>query len=61
MLQIPNRDVIERWIGCYPQSESCEWFVEARDSRMRLVQVTTGNGMSTSFGLGEEVIGEFLG
>ena len=58
VLQIPNRDVIERWIGIYPQSESCEWFVSAPDRRTRLVQVTTGNGMSTSFGLAEEVIEE---
>ncbi len=61
VLNIPNHDVIERWIGLYPQSESCEAFVEAPDARTRVVQVTTGNGMSTSFGFAEEVIGELLG
>jgi D-hydroxyproline dehydrogenase subunit beta len=53
--------VIERWIGLYLHSESCESFVEALDARTRLVQVTTGNGMSTAFGLAEEVIGELCG
>jgi D-hydroxyproline dehydrogenase subunit beta len=61
VLRIPNREVIERWIGVYPHSESCESFVEALDARTRLVQVTTGNGMSTAFGLAEEVIGELCG
>jgi D-hydroxyproline dehydrogenase subunit beta len=61
VLRIPNREVIERWIGLYPQSESCESFVEVLDAHTRLVQVTTGNGMSTAFGLAEEVIGELCG
>jgi FAD dependent oxidoreductase TIGR03364 len=61
VLRIPNRTVIERWIGLYPQSESCETMVETVDAHTRLVQVTTGNGMSTAFGLAEEVIGELCG
>jgi D-hydroxyproline dehydrogenase subunit beta len=59
-LNVPNKDVIERWIGVYPQSEACEWFVDAPADRTRVVQVTTGNGMSTSFGLAEEVIDELV-
>jgi D-hydroxyproline dehydrogenase subunit beta len=35
--------------------------VEAIDAQTRLVQVTMGNGMSTAFGLAEEVIGELCG
>jgi D-hydroxyproline dehydrogenase subunit beta len=61
VLRIPNREVIERWIGLYPHSESCESFVEALDARTRLVQVTTGNGMSTAFGLAEEVMADLCG
>jgi hypothetical protein len=61
VLRTPNREVIERWIGLYPHSESCESFVEALDARTRPVQVTAGNGMSTPFGLVEEVIGELCG
>jgi D-hydroxyproline dehydrogenase subunit beta len=60
VLQIPEGRVVERWIGIYPQSESCEWFVDAPDALTRVVQVTTGNGMSTSFGLAEEVIDELV-
>jgi FAD dependent oxidoreductase TIGR03364 len=58
VLEIPKTTVIERWIGLYPQSESCEWFVASPDSRTRLVQVTAGNGMSTAFGFAEDVVGE---
>jgi FAD dependent oxidoreductase TIGR03364 len=61
VLRIPNREVVERWIGIYPQSESCESFVDAPDARTRVVQVTTGNGMSTSFALAEEVIADLCG
>jgi D-hydroxyproline dehydrogenase subunit beta len=56
VLKIPQRNVIERWIGIYPQSELGEWFVEPIDARTRLVQITAGNGMSTAFGFAEEVI-----
>lgn len=58
VLRIPNRKVVERWIGLYPQSESCETLVYAPEPNTRVVAVTTGNGMSTSFALAEEVIGE---
>ncbi|MBV8530692.1 MAG: TIGR03364 family FAD-dependent oxidoreductase [Candidatus Eremiobacteraeota bacterium] len=61
VLHIPNVAVTERWIGIYPQSELCEWFVEAPDARTRVVAVTAGNGMSTAFALAEEVIAEFAG
>jgi D-hydroxyproline dehydrogenase subunit beta len=60
VLAIPESRVVERWIGIYPQSESCEWFVDAPNARTRVVQVTTGNGMSTSFGLAEEVLDELV-
>jgi D-hydroxyproline dehydrogenase subunit beta len=60
VLQIPNATVTERWIGTYPQSESCEWFVDAPDARTRVVAVTAGNGMSTAFALAEEVIAELV-
>lgn len=59
-LRISESRVLERWIGIYPQSESREWFVDAPDAETRVVQVTTGNGMSTSFGLAEEVIDELV-
>jgi D-hydroxyproline dehydrogenase subunit beta len=57
-LNVPSGGVIERWIGFYPQSDEREWFVDAPDEHTRLVQVTTGNGMSTAFALAEEVIEE---
>jgi D-hydroxyproline dehydrogenase subunit beta len=60
VLEIPNLDVIERWIGVYPQSDSSEWLVEAPDANTRVVMVTSGNGMSTSFAFAEEVVGSLL-
>ncbi|MBV8433920.1 MAG: TIGR03364 family FAD-dependent oxidoreductase [Candidatus Eremiobacteraeota bacterium] len=57
-LQIPRREIIERWVGVYPQSESCEWFVDSPDPLTRVVAVTAGNGMSTAFALAEEVVAE---
>jgi FAD dependent oxidoreductase TIGR03364 len=56
VLEIPNAQVIERWIGVYPQSESREWLVDAPDPSVRIVLVTSGNGMSTAFGFAEEVL-----
>ena len=60
VLEIPNGDVMERWVGVYPQSESRDWVVEAPDRNTRVVLVTSGNGMSTSFAFAEEVIAELL-
>ena len=60
-LRIPKTDVIERWIGIYPQSDQYEAFVDAPDARTRVVEVTSGTGMSTSFALAEEVIQELVG
>lgn len=58
VLEIPTLQVVDRWIGVYPQSDSFEWFVDAPDRHTRVVQITTGNGMSTAFGLAEEVIAD---
>jgi hypothetical protein len=61
VLEIPNAQVTERWIGIYPQSESTEWVLDAPDPRVRVVLVTSGNGMSTAFGLAEEVLKSWIG
>jgi D-hydroxyproline dehydrogenase subunit beta len=59
VLDIPNSEVVERWIGVYPHSASREWLVEAPEAGARVVLVTSGNGISTSFAFAEEVIAEF--
>jgi FAD dependent oxidoreductase TIGR03364 len=60
VLEIPNAQVTERWIGIYPQSESREWLVDAPDPNVRIVMVTSGNGMSTAFGFAEEVLESWI-
>lgn len=61
VLHVQNTNVVERWIGYYPQSPSGEWFVDAPDAYTRVVSVTAGNGMSTAFGLAEEVVDAMCG
>jgi FAD dependent oxidoreductase TIGR03364 len=55
LMDLPAPEVTERWIGIYP-SGPAEAFAEAPDAATRVVQVTSGTGMSTSFALAEEVV-----
>ena len=57
VLDIPDPDVIERWVGAYPSGPDVA-FHEAPLPGVRLVMVTSGTGASTSFAIAEEVIGE---
>ncbi len=59
-LNIPNPQIVERWTGMYPYSPSTPTFVEAPEPNVRVVLVTGGTGMSTSFGLAEEVVSELV-
>ena len=49
--------VIERWTGVYASSPERSMFVDAPSPSIRVVLVTGGNGASTAFAIGEEVIG----
>lgn len=60
-LDIPNRQVIERWYGLYPASPGRIAFVDAPLPRVRIGIVSSGTGMSTAFAIGEEVINELYG
>jgi len=60
VLHMPHGDVVERWIGVYPYSKTCDAFVDSPDPHTRVVEVTSGTGMSTAFGLAEEVIAELF-
>jgi hypothetical protein len=55
LIDLPAPEVTERWIGIYP-SGPAEAFAEAPDAATRVVQITSGTGMSTSFALAEEVV-----
>ncbi|NWG47413.1 MAG: TIGR03364 family FAD-dependent oxidoreductase [Alphaproteobacteria bacterium] len=56
-LRLSSSEVTERWLGVYPSAD--EPFLVSRPMKgVHLVMVTSGTGMSTSFALAEEVIGE---
>jgi FAD dependent oxidoreductase TIGR03364 len=53
-------DVEERWIGTYASLPDRLMVVDQPSDLVRLVVVTSGTGASTSFAIGEEVIGELF-
>jgi FAD dependent oxidoreductase TIGR03364 len=53
--------VVERWTGSYASAPGAGVIIESPAPDVRLVMVTTGNGASTAFALGESVIGELYG
>ena len=60
VLDIPDPDVIERWVGAYPSGPDVA-FHEAPMPGVRLVMVTSGTGASTGFAIAEETIADLLG
>jgi FAD dependent oxidoreductase TIGR03364 len=52
--------VVERWIGTYASAGDLQVLIDAPESRVRIVTVTTGAGASTGFAIGEEVISSLL-
>ena len=50
--------VLERWTGVYASSPERTMFVDSPLPSVRIVLVTGGNGASTAFAIGEEVVGE---
>ena len=58
---IAGLPVIERWTGVYASSSERPMFVDAPSPSIRVVLVTGGNGASTAFAIGEEVIGDLFG
>lgn len=57
-IAIPDPRVAERWIGVYPSAEAEPCLIERPGPEISVVIVTSGTGMSTAFGLAEEVIAE---
>jgi FAD dependent oxidoreductase TIGR03364 len=60
VLDIPDPDVIERWVGVYPSGRDVA-FHETPMPGVRLVMVTSGTGASTGFAIAEETIADLLG
>ncbi len=53
--------VQERWVGIYASSPLQNWFTKAVARNVHVTVVTCGAGMSTSFAIGEQVVGAALG
>jgi FAD dependent oxidoreductase TIGR03364 len=53
--------VLERWTGTYASCADRTMFADAPAPSVRLVMVTGGNGASTAFAIGEEVVSELYG
>lgn len=60
VLDLPQPDVLERWVGVYPSGPDPA-FIEAVAPGVRLVMVTSGSGASTAFALAEETLANLLG
>lgn len=61
VLDLPGRQVTERWIGTYASAGDRWRFTDRPSDAMRIVVVTAGCGASTAFGIGEETINELYG
>lgn len=55
----PAPPVLERWTGVYARGPQAS-LIEAPHPRVRLALVTAGNGASTAFAFGEEVIADLF-
>lgn len=54
-LNLEQAQVVERWVGSYPSSQTQTCLIDAPDSATRVVSVTSGTGASTAFGIAEDV------
>jgi FAD dependent oxidoreductase TIGR03364 len=53
--------VRERWTGTYASSADRLALIDRPSDALRIVVITSGTGASTSFAIGEEVIGDLFG
>lgn len=60
VLDLPAPEVIERWVGVYPVGTDSA-FTAAPVEGVRLVNVTSGTGVSTAFAIAEETLADLLG
>lgn len=61
VLDLPGRQVTERWIGTYASAPDRWRFTDKPSDALRIVVVTAGCGASTAFGIGEETIEDLYG
>ncbi len=59
--QAPDRRIAERWVGTYAKRPGHTEFVAHPTEHVTIVNALSGAGMTLSFGLAEEVLGEVSG
>ena len=57
-VRLPDAVIAERWHGIYAKHPSAQYLSLDAEGGARIVVVTSGVGMTLSFGLAEQVIGE---
>jgi len=60
VLNLPGRIVTHRWTGTYASSSERLMLIDKPSDSVRIVMITSGTGASTSFAIGEEVIGDLF-
>ncbi len=60
VLEAPGRRIVERWTGIYPTAPDRLMLVDKPADGVRVVIITSGTGASTSFAIGEQVIGDLF-
>ncbi len=60
VVDLPAPEVVERWVGIYPSGPEAA-FTAAPLADVRLVNVTSGTGISTAFAIAEETLADLLG
>lgn len=60
VLSISEHTVVERWIGVYPSSNTCDALIQKVSPEMRVAIVSSGTGASTAFGLAKDNFDEWL-
>lgn len=58
-IQTKAMQVSERWLGVYPFSADSDCVIDSPDDATRAVLVTSGTGMSTAFGIAEDVFSDW--
>lgn len=61
VLDLPGRQVAERWLGTYASAPDRWRFTDKPSDAVRIVVVTSGTGASTAFGIAEETMRDLFG
>jgi FAD dependent oxidoreductase TIGR03364 len=61
VVDLPGRQVVQRWTGSYATRTGEVVFFDRPSDALRILIVTGGTGASTAFALGQEAVGDLFG